>query len=88
MGARRRRITVTRVTCVTGRLERRRTGVIVTVDTHPTARLVCRTLLRRTVEMVHLTRIVTHLTHTEPVRRVCYIVVRARARARDRCDRT
>ena len=54
MGARGRRITVTRVTRVTGRLERRRTGVLVTVDTYSTARLVRRTFLRRTVETVYL----------------------------------
>ncbi len=88
MGTRGRRITVTSVTRVTSRLEGRRTIMLVTVDTHPTARLVGRTFLRRTVETVYLTRIVTHLANTKPVRRVCYIIVRARARTRHRCDRT
>jgi hypothetical protein len=79
------------VTCVTRgtcRFESRRTAVGVTVDTHTAARLVSRTLFRRTVESVHLGRIVTHLANTETGRRISYVVVRASARTRERRDRT
>jgi hypothetical protein len=88
VGTRRRGVTVTCVTRGTRRLESRRTVVSVTVDTHPTARLVRRTFFRRTVESVHLRRIVTHLADTETGRRISHVVVRARARTGERRDRT
>jgi hypothetical protein len=65
MGARGRRITVTRVTCVTDTLERRRVVVSVTARTHlTTAVIVSRTFRKRLVKVQYLTRIVTHLAYT------------------------
>ena len=65
MGTRRRRVTVTRVTCVTNTLERCRVVVGVAARTHLTAVVVVsRTRRDRLVKVRHLTRIVTHLAHT------------------------